>query len=183
MPKDGGWGAVEITCERLEELEHDFRHVQVVHDRTSRELLEAFGKSVLKSSNRKSTPYGEPSSEVWRILVLPEWLIPGYTPKWGVGHERKFQPPTKFQIRIQRLFDTINSVKCIPGQGVVNTTCFIPKKFVNMIQHDSVCDSQRAIHVYSAFSQNLVKAVQSFNPKDVVPPARSFGAEKHRQRE
>eukprot|EP00973_Karenia_brevis_P041615 5758414-Karenia_brevis.AAC.1 len=69
--------------EIVEGLEKDFSHHQIHCDLNSKELVASFANAVHGSRNRKSGPPGEPSSELWRILLCHQWTIPGFQVKWG----------------------------------------------------------------------------------------------------
>ena len=134
-----------------------------------------------KSSNRKSTPPGEMPSEAWRVVLEPQWLNPGYKYQFGLGCEG-FTEPTSLQKWIRKLLAVIYATERLPIQCVISYGASLPKRYVSAVEEAQVCDMERTIHMYSAFTQNLGKAISVYgDPFD--PPTFGFGAIKKQRRE
>ena len=88
--KEGGWDAIEVSPERIAELEGDLIHIPVHLDRKALELYDRFVEKMHKASNRKMTPPGENCSELWRIILKQQWLQPNFSFSWGLGSNQKF---------------------------------------------------------------------------------------------
>eukprot|EP00973_Karenia_brevis_P084385 11711341-Karenia_brevis.AAC.1 len=147
----GGWQAIEITEERINELEPSFEHVQVQPDMNTKELYRSFSFNMHRAKNRKATPPGEVPSELWRLLLFPQWLKPNFHYKRGLGSDQRFPGIPKWHSRMEHLFATINTTKCLPITSVINMGIHVPKKYIATVDEEIFVDTMRSIHVYSAF--------------------------------
>ena len=180
--KVGGWGAVEVG--ELDHLEPCFEHIDVVEDLNTDKFIERFTKAMHRSSCRKAFPPGDIPYELWRIVLLPQWLMPGYSPKWGLGSDRIFPTADSACKMFRRFVATIHCTKCLAVANVVNTCFTIPKKITPCIQFKKAVQATRSIHCYSGFTQILLRTYKNTCFKK-LPPADSFafGAVRFRQRE
>ena len=89
-PHDGGWLAHDIVEKDIDAQEPDFSDVNIFQHEHSLYLIDRLRKQYIQSPNRKSYVPGDLPDEVWRILLNSQWLIKGYIPKWGIGHEKSF---------------------------------------------------------------------------------------------
>ena len=112
----------------------------------------------------------------------PQWLLPTIKFKWGIGHDGKFPAPIIFSTMFKSLIATMFATKCLPIQAVCNNGVTIPKKNMSMDDPTQATEGTRTIHVYSAFTQNVMKVCQRHNQVRQVSHS-EFGAIKHRRRE
>ncbi len=116
-------------------------------------------------------------SEAWRVVLEPQSLVFGYKYPFGLGCEG-FKEPKGFQAMVKKLLATIYATECLPIQCVIP----YPKKYTSAMEEPQVCDMERTIHMYSAFTQNLGKAI-SASGETFEPPMFGFGAIPKKRRE
>ena len=179
---EGGWGAEVLNQEYVENLEPDFTNLSICVEMNTENLYGKFVKSIHYAKNRKFIPPGEIPSELWRVLLEPQWLKPFYEPKWGLGNDKKFEESIHFTSMTKALLSTIWFTNCLPINSVFNLACVILKKVKSQLDPNDVGSVTRSIHCYNAFTQGLLKALK----KDAkVPKAKDFcfGAVRGRRRE
>eukprot|EP00973_Karenia_brevis_P015667 2144074-Karenia_brevis.AAC.1 len=74
------------------------------------------------------------------------------------------------------------ATRCPPIQAIVNVGIRIPKKHLSVEQPEQVCDMQRTIHLFPAFTQGLLRAGNHQTIRD-KPYEFQFGAIPGKQRE
>ena len=85
-PHQGGWMATTISENELDAEEPDFKDVSIFQHEETLYLLDRLAEQYIRSPNRKSYVPGDVPNEAWRILLNDQWLVKGYTPKWGLGY-------------------------------------------------------------------------------------------------
>eukprot|EP00973_Karenia_brevis_P037163 5122983-Karenia_brevis.AAC.1 len=76
----------------------------------------------------------------------------------GLGSDQRFPGIPKWHSRMEYLFATINTTKCLPITSVINMGIHVPKKYIATVDEEAFVDTMRSIHVYSAFVQAFGKA-------------------------
>ena len=119
----GGWNGEEIMPERIDELElHEKTFCgHHLHDGNIDILKQNFATAVTRAPNRKSIVPGEVPSELWRIVMRPEWLIPGFRYPHGVGYQAGFGELAQVSKRIHHLFASMMHFKIVP---ITSICCF-----------------------------------------------------------
>ena len=79
--------------------------------------------------------------------------------KWGLGHSGLFPEAKQFAGAFKKLLSVLLFTKCLPVQAVMNSWAPIPKNMSHVSQCSAV-EGGRTIHVYSAFSQNMLKVAK-----------------------
>ena len=182
---DGGWEAEEITVDNIADMEPDFSDTQCVVDQNTNMLFDQFATSVHYTRNRKAYMPGDVPTEIWRLVLLPQWLLPNIKAKWGLGHSGLFHTPSKFHIAFKKCLAVIYHTKCLPIQAVCNSGATIPKKHMSHTSHTSAVEGTRTIHVYTGFTQCLIRVCMHNIGKEKlkVNSQNSFGAVKGKRRE
>ena len=89
-------------------------------------MMERLQHQYIHSANRRAYVPGDMPNEIWRILFNDQWLIKGYTPKWGIGYsaeeesgeqsqsntkkkekKKMFPEPKLFKEHLKHLLDVI----------------------------------------------------------------------------
>ena len=76
----GGWGAAEVVSD-VDRPEPDFSNLDVVQNANTNILYNDFAKNMHYTTCRKAFPPSDVANEIWRILLQPQWVRPGYAPK------------------------------------------------------------------------------------------------------
>ena len=180
----GGWGADVIGIDQIAKMESDFS--DIVCDPTDMNvtrMFNGFARSCHYSKNRKACLPGDVPSEIWRIVLNANWILPTIRIKWGLGHEGMYQKPNAFCRAFQKLLAVVYNTKCLPIQAVCNVGACIPKKVMSRINVETAIEGMRTIHVYSAFTQNVLKYSQRFWNMRETQNHTALGAVKNRRRE
>ena len=125
----GVGGAQVFSLEQIEQLAPDFsQHAVDVTDMNVNQFVNSFVNAVQKTNNRKAFPPGDVLSEIWRVVLEAQWLLPTVAFKWGVDHEGKFPVANCFHAMFKQLMATMHVTRCLPLQAVCNLGVTIPKK-------------------------------------------------------
>ena len=86
-PHKGGWLAKVIDDpDIIDNEEPDFKEKEIFQHEESLHLMERLQYQYTHSANRRAYVPGDMPNEIWRILFNDQWLVKGYTPKWGIGY-------------------------------------------------------------------------------------------------
>jgi hypothetical protein len=166
---EGGRGASTISEEFIDtQLEPSFEHLTINVDMNSQTLYNRFVYAVHKSKCRKSFVSGEVPNEIWRIMLEPQRTRPGYTPKWGLGHDGLFGVAPSFESMLKRLLATIYTTMCLPVAKVVNVCYNIPKKIDSCIVSENAMNCTRSMHSSCSFLQNFIKSVKNVSASPLL---------------
>ena len=181
-PQQGGWGAQQISC--VDHLEPCFKHVIVVEDLNTQQLFDNFSKSIKYTTCRKAFPPADVPNEIWRLVLQPQWLMPNYTPRWGLGGDKLFPETKSIQHMFRRYLATFQSTKCLAIANVINICFTIPKKISSCIENGKAAQCTRSIHCYCSFTQVLLRTYRKQSNKFIPAEHMSaFGAVRFKQRE
>ena len=105
-------------------------------------------RRAVKAGNRRGVPHGEIPSELWRVILNPQWLLKPM--RHGLGYVPKFAGAGPVVEKLKHLCGIIGATARLPLQFNISVGFHMLKKVVSHVDSSAICERSRTIRCYGS---------------------------------